>query len=463
MGTGGRPTARILVVGNEMQRTFIAAAILFVAVVLIACGRSTESGAIHVLEIDGGIGVITERYVDRAISRAEDNQAKLIVIEMDTPGGLSSSMREIVQRIEATYVPVVVYVTPVGARAASAGTFITMAAHIAVMSPNTSIGAASAINSDGSDIGGTLGKKIENDAVSFIRGIAELRGRNQDWAEEAVREAVAATQTEAVELNVVDFVANSREEILEAIEGVTIEVLPGTTVELTGLLDAPVVETKMTVWERALEVIADPNIATLLISLGFLALIFELSNPGIIFPGVVGVIAMVLGFLGLGVLPVETAGVILLGVALVLFALEIFVQSGGILGGGGVLALILGGIITFRNTPAEVQPNRILAAALVTIVVVMFVSLALGVARMRRYKPVTGTAAMVGALATARTALAPEGFVFVQGERWRAEMEEGEAEPGDRVRIISAEGFRLRVRKYDPGEDTDEPDPEQQP
>jgi len=445
-----------------MPRTFIAVCVLLAAIVLIACGRSIETGAIHVLEIDGGIGVITERYVDRAISRAEDSQAKLIIIEMDTPGGLSTSMREIVQRIEATHVPLVVYVTPTGARAASAGTFITMAAHIAVMSPNTSIGAASAINSDGSDIGGTLGKKIENDAVSFIRGIAELRGRNPDWAEEAVREAVAATQSEAVELNVVDFVANSREEILEIIEGRTIEVLPGTSVKLSGLLTAPIVETKMTVWERALSVIADPNIATLLISLGFLALVFELSNPGIIFPGVVGVIAMVLGFFGLGVLPVETAGVILLGIALVLFALEIFVQSGGILGGGGVLSLILGGIITFRNTPAEVQPNRILAGVLVTIVIVMFVSLALGVARMRKHKPVTGTAAMIGAIATARTPLTPSGFVFIRGERWRAEMEEGEAEPGDRVRIISAEGFRLRVRKDEPGDD-DGPSEEQQP
>ena len=448
-----------------MRRIVPALALILLAIAILGCGEDTEPGAIHVLEIDGGIGVITERYVDRGIGRAEANQAKLIVIEMDTPGGLSSSMREIVQRIEATHVPVVVYVTPVGARAASAGTFITMAAHIAVMSQNTSIGAASAINADGSDIDGTLGKKIENDAVSFIRGIAELRGRNADWAEEAVREAVAATQTEAVELNVVDFVANSRTEILERIEGDTIEVLPGTTVQLSGLINAPVVETKMTSWERFLDFLADPNIATLLISLGFLALIFELSNPGIIFPGVVGVIAMVLGFLGLGVLPVETAGVILLAVALVLFALELFVPSGGILAGGGIVALILGGIIAFRNTPAEVQPNRILVSALVTIVVVMFVSLAVGIARMRKYQPVTGTEALVGASATVRTALQPSGFVFVQGERWQAEMDEGEAQPGDRVRIISSEGFRLRVRKEDPEEPTNEPeaDPDEEP
>ncbi|MYH68333.1 MAG: nodulation protein NfeD, partial [Dehalococcoidia bacterium] len=188
----------------------------------VACGSDdTERDAVHLLEIDGGIGPITERYIDRGISKAEDEGAKLIVIEIDTPGGFSSSMREIVQRIEASNVPVVVYVSPYGARAASAGTFITMAAHVAVMAPNTSIGAASAVNADGSDIEGKLGKKVENDAVSFIRGIAELRGRNADWAEEAVREAVSATQTEAVELNVVDFVAGSLDEILHRIDGST--------------------------------------------------------------------------------------------------------------------------------------------------------------------------------------------------------------------------------------------------
>jgi membrane-bound serine protease (ClpP class) len=165
--------------------------------VAAACGdTAADPGAIHILEIDGGIGPITERYIDRGINKAEDDAARLIVIEMDTPGGFSSSTREIVQRIEAADVPVVVYVSPSGGRAASAGTFITMAAHVAVMAPNTSIGAASSINADGSDIDGTLGEKVENDSVSFIRGIAELRGRNADWAELAVREAVSATQTE---------------------------------------------------------------------------------------------------------------------------------------------------------------------------------------------------------------------------------------------------------------------------
>ena len=423
---------------------------LLVVGVAAACGSDdTEPGAVHLLEIDGGIGPITERYIDRGIERAEDNQGLLVVIQMDTPGGLSSSMRDIVQRIEASSVPVAVYVSPAGGRAASAGTFITMAAHVAAMAPNTSIGAAAAINADGSDIGETLAKKVENDAVAFIRGIAELRGRNADWAEDAVREAVAATQSEAVALNVVDFVANDLDELLATIDDTSLELRPGTTIELHGLTTADRVITEMTIWERFLDRLADPTLATILISLGFLAIIFELSNPGLILPGVAGVIAILLGFLALGALPVETAGLVLIAAGILFLALELFVPSGGILGGGGVLALILGAIIAFRDTPTELQPNRIVVGVLAFVLVTMFVSIAVGLARMRKMAVVTGTEALVGSMAVARTPLTPDGLVFVQGERWRAELESGSAHEGERVRIVGAEGLRLRVRKDD--------------
>lgn len=423
--------------------------LILVAVgIAAACGvDGTERGAIHLLRLDGGIGPITERYIDRGISKAEDEGAKLIVIELDTPGGFSSSMREMVQRIEASEVPVVVYVSPYGARAASAGTFITMAAHVAVMAPNTSIGAAAAINSDGSDIEGTLGKKVENDAVSFIRGIAELRGRNADWAEEAVREAVSATQTEAVELNVVDFVATSVDEIMDRIEGTTVELKPGVMVTLTGLPEAQRVSTNMTIWERFLERLANPTLATILISLGMLGLFIELSNPGAIFPGVAGVIAIAVGFLALGVLPVDTVGLVLIGAALIFLALELFVPSGGILAGGGLVALVLGAIIAFRNTPTEFQPNRIVVGVLGFLLVVVFVSMAVGLTRMRKMRSETGAEALVGRMAIARTPLTPDGMVFIQGERWRAELEAGSASEGEQVRVVSARGLSLRVRK----------------
>jgi membrane-bound serine protease (ClpP class) len=415
----------------------------------VACGSDTEDGAVHILTADGTVGPIMERYIDRGITRAENNDARLVVIQLDTPGGLSSSMRDIVQRINRSNVPVAVYVSPSGGRAASAGTFITMAGHIAAMAPNTAIGAAAAVSAGGGDLDETLAKKVEEDAVAFIRGIAELRGRNADWAEQAVREAVAVNENEAVRLEVVDFVANDLDDLLRQSEGRTLMLKPTITVEITGVAAAPRVETKMTGWERFLEIIADPNIASILIALGFLGLVFELANPGMILPGVAGVVALILGFLGFGILPVETVGLILIALALILFALEIFVPSGGILGAGGVVALILGGIIAFRDTPSEFQPSRILLIILGTFIVAMFVSLAVGIARVRKRVVATGTQAMFGRLAIARTPLSPEGYVFYQGERWQAMIEEGAAEAGDRVRIVGAEGLRLKVRKED--------------
>jgi membrane-bound serine protease (ClpP class) len=420
--------------------------LFFVTALATACSESAPDGAVHVLRSDGDVGPIMERYFDRGISRAEDSHARLVVIELDTPGGLDTSMRDIVQRIERAKVPVAVYVSPSGGRAASAGTFITMAANIAAMAPNTSIGAASAINSDGSDIGGTLGKKIENDAVAFIRGIAELRGRNADWAESAVRDAVAVNQSQAVELHVVDFVANDLDDLLRQAEGRTVSLQPGSTVQLEGLVGAPVVHTDMTAWEHFLDFIADPTLASLLITIGFFGIIFELANPGLIFPGVAGAIALVLGFIGFGVLPVDTAGLVLIALGLLLFAIELFVQS-GFLAAGGIVSLVLGAIIAFRDTPSELRPSRFLLAVIGFMIAGMVVSLALAIARVRRTSSAMGTSALIGKIAVARTALAPEGFVFIQGERWQAELERGRAQEGDRVRIVGAQGLRLRVRK----------------
>jgi membrane-bound serine protease (ClpP class) len=414
---------------------------------LLACSaESSEDGAVHVIKTDGTVGPIMERYLDRALDDAEDSNARLAVIELDTPGGLNSSMREIVQRIESADVPVAVFVWPIGGRAASAGTFITMAAHIAVMAPNTSIGAASAINSDGSDIEGDLGKKVENDAVAFIRGIALLRGRNADWAEEAVRDAAAVNQSEAVELNVVDYVANDLDDLLRQAEGRTVELRPGVTATLSGLLEAPRHETEMTGWERFLEFLADPTVASLLISIGFIGLIIELGAPGIGVPGIAGGIAIALGFLGFGVLPVDAVGLALIAVGLGLLAVEIFIP-GGIIGICGAVALVLGAIIAFRDTPADLRPPLWLVILLAAIVALSFAGLSLAVSRVKRMAAVTGTAALIGRTAVARTALSPEGYVFLQGERWRAQLDTGSAEVGDRLKVTGAEGMRLKVQK----------------
>lgn len=414
-----------------------------------ACAATDDapSGAVHILTADGSVGPVMDRYIDRGISRAEDTQAKLVVLRLDTPGGLNSSMESIVKRILDANVPVAVYVWPEGGRAASAGTFITMAGHIAAMSPNTRIGAASAVNADGSDIEGALGRKIEEDATALIRALAEERGRNADWAEAAVRDAIADHDRAALEQNVIDLRASSIEELLAAVDNTTVELRQGVSVELSGLQDAELVYTDVSFWERVLMVLANPTLASILISLGFLGLIFELSNPGIFFPGTIGAIAMILGFAGLGALPIDTAGLILIGLALVLFALELFVASGGILAVGGGIAFILGAIIAFRDTPAEFHPNRIVIGFLIVVVVGMFISLAVGLARVRRLERPSGFDALVGQATVARTPLTPQGYVFLEGERWKAEIDHGVAAEGDTLRVVGVDGFTLKVTK----------------
>lgn len=337
------------------MRRILALALIGLGLLAACSSREAPEGAVHVVRVTGVVGPIMERYIDRALDDAEAANARLVVFQLDTPGGLDSSMRKIVQRFGSASVPFAVYVSPIGARAASAGTFITMAAPIAAMAPNTSIGAAAAINADGSDIEGTLGKKIENDAVAYIRGIAELRGRNADWAEQAVREAIAADSAEAARLGVIDFVAADLDDFLRQAQGRTVTLRPGLTATLQGLADAPRVSVSMTPWERFLDFLADPTIASLLLSLGFLALVIELFSPGLGVPGVSGAIAIILGFLGFGLLPVDTAGLVLIGLGLALIAAEFFVTS-GILGAAGGVAVVLGAIIAFRDTPADFRP-----------------------------------------------------------------------------------------------------------
>ena len=401
------------------------------------------------MKIDGAIGPMTERFVERVFNKAELDQASLIVIELDTPGGVSSSTRQIVQRFYQSSVPIAVYVSPAGGRAASAGTFLTIAAHIAAMAPNTSIGAAAAVNTDGSDIESTLASKVENDSVSFIRGAAELRGRNADWAELAVREAVSITQDEALELNVIDFVSVSIDELLEQNNDRELLVKPGITTVLKNISEAPRVYIEQTQWEKILELISNPTLATILLSLGFLALVFELSNPGLFLPGVAGVIAIVVGFLSLGTLPVDTAGLALIGAALVFLLLEILVTSGGILGAGGIVSLVLGIIITFRETPTDLQPNKIVAFLLIFILATLFISIAIGLARSRKRISPIGSNALIGRIAEVRTPLEPNGMIFLEGELWRAEIINGSASEGEQVSILEAQGLKLKVKKME--------------
>lgn len=417
-----------------------------------ACGQGPDAppGSVHVLRATGTVGPIMSRYIDRGLDHAEATRATAVVIELDTPGGLSSSMDEIVKRILAARVPVIVYVWPPGGRAASAGTFITMAAHVAAMAPGTSIGAATPVQIGGGETDETLRDKATNDAAARIRDIAVARGRNADWAEAAVRQAASAGAEEALRLNVIEYVAPSLTSLLQQVNGRQVSLADGSTVTLR-TLEAQVVRNGLSPAERFLNVIGDPNIALLLISLGTLALLFELVNPGAIFPGVFGLIALIFGFFSLSVIPFNWAGLALVVAALALFVLEVFVTSHGILAAGGITSLVLGALLLTTGNPDFAGPglevNRWLISGLAAGLGVFFTFVAINVVRARRLPVTIGPESIVGRRAVVRSPLNPRGFVLLNGEYWQAESEEGEIQPGEVVVVTQRQGLHLKVRR----------------
>jgi membrane-bound serine protease (ClpP class) len=425
--------------------------LLFVGVLLVALGLAgcagsiDERNAVHVATLDGTIGPVTADYVKRAIGDAEDSDAVAIVLRLDTPGGLLDSTRDIVRRINSSQVPVMVYVWPPGGRAASAGTFITMAGHVAAMAPSTNIGAASPVGGSGEDIEGTLGKKVTEDAAAFARTTAEKRGRNVDWADKAVREAVSATESEALELDVIDFVASDLRDLLSRAEGRTVQ-LPQGEVTLR-VQDAPIVENDMSLVERFLLILSDPNIAFILLSLGMLGLTFEIIYPGGIFPGVFGAIALILAFFSLGTLPTNWAGVALIILAFVLFFAELLVAGFGVLGAGAVISLILGGLLLTSTNDPEFQVSRWLIYGLAAVIGVFFLMVVSAILRSRRLPAVTGTQALIGRTGVVRSPLEPEGQVFLEGERWTATAEDGPIREGENVIVTGVHGLRLEVKR----------------
>jgi membrane-bound serine protease (ClpP class) len=428
------------------------AAALAVAGIGVACTRSVdERDAVHVATFDQQVNPVTARYVDRVIDEAERTNAKAVVIELDTPGGLVTSMEDIVQRIQSSRVPVIVWVGPAGAKAASAGTFITMSAHVAAMAPSTRIGAAHPVSATGGDIDGDLGDKIENDAAAFARSIATERGRNVEWAEDAVRDSVSATAEEAVELDVVDYVARDLDDVLRQAEGRTVS-LQGSTAVLSGVADAPRASNDLTFFERVLLILSDPNIAFLLLSIGGLGLVLELFNPGTFIAGTVGIIALILGLFALGTLPVNWAGVALIMLAFALFAGEFFTAGFGVLGIGGVIALAAGGLILTSSSDPEFQVNRWLVFGTAAVCGGLLVSLIAAIIKTRRMSAPFGTLAMVGNTAVVRSDLEPEGVVFVEGARWKAIADDADAPiaRGEAVTITGVKGLTLYVARKAP-------------
>ncbi len=418
--------------------------VLLVALVLSAAPAGAGP-PVSLVEIDGVISPVTVRIIGSAVDRAQAERAQALIIQLDTPGGLERSMRSIVQKLLSAEVPVVVYVAPTGARAASAGVFITMAAHIAAMAPATNIGAAHPVAVGGGQIDKEMSKKIENDAAAFARTIATERGRNADWAEKAVRVSVSATEREAVKLKVVDLIAENLSDLLTKIDGRSVKVRKETVTLTTK--DAPVTKVKIGWRDRFLNVITDPNIAYILMMLGMLGLFFELSNPGAILPGVIGGISLILAFFAFQSLPINYAGLLLILFGIVLLIAEIKVVSHGILTIGGTISMILGSLMLFDAPEVGLRISWwVIVPTVATTTGIFAFAVGAGVRALYR-KPTTGSAGLAGQVGVARSALAPAGDVFVSGELWRAVAEGEPVAEGEQVTITEVEGLTLKVRK----------------
>ena len=399
---------------------------------------------VDVLTLEGAIQPIAAEVIDGAIDRAEKAKREALVIRLDTPGGLDTSMRDIIKRILISEVPVVVYVAPSGSRAASAGTFIAMAAHVAAMAPGTSIGAATPVNVGGGDVSKDMASKVKNDAVSYIRSLAKQRGRNPDWAEKAVLEGSSLGAEDAVEQKVVDLIAGSLPELLEKIDGRTVTVAGIARTLQTK--DAVTIDVEPTWRQKLLGRIIDPNVAYILFILGFYGLLFELSSPGAILPGVVGGICLLLAFLAFQALPVNLTGLFLVVFAMVLFAVEVKVQSHGILALGGVISLLLGSLILLGGDTGAARISLSVIATVTLATVAFFLFVVSAAVKAQRRKPETGEQGLLGEQGTALTDLGLKGQVFVHGEYWAAESDEPITQ-GTRIIVDRVEGLILKVRK----------------
>ena len=410
-----------------------------------------QAPSVLLIKVDGVINGVTKRFISRAIDKAVDEDATLVVIELDTPGGLLSSTREIVEELLEAPLPVAVYVSPRGARAGSAGTFITAAGHFAVMAPGTNIGAATPISGTGEDLGETLASKVENDAAALIRSIAQVRGRNEDKLEETVRMASSFSAKEAVELNVVDFIADDLDDLLSQLNGRAVETVAGTSTLDTR--DLTVRRLNKNLLENFLGFISDPNVSFILFSIGGLGIVIELFNPGLIAPGVVGVIALLLAFLAFGNLPVSWAGVAFILVAFALVALEVIVAGFGILGIGAIVSFIVGGLILFGGTSPTMPSESVsrwlvagiagaLALALLFVVRVIYQSRRAGEQPLRP--------SLVGMSGTVTGELAPRGVIRVGSETWTAVSEDGNViSVGQPVIVSKVVGLILTVSRQD--------------
>ncbi len=419
--------------------------VAFLCPFLIAAQALADSGRVHVIKVEGDVNPVLARFIMRQIDKAERERAECLVIKLDTPGGLVLSTQDIVKRILAADVPVVVYVWPSGGGAVSAGVFITMAAHVAIMAPGTNIGAAHPVGLSPEDTSRTMAEKTTNWAAAWMRSIAEKRGRNADWAEKAVRESASITEEEALKNKVVDYVCSSLQQVLETLDGKEVEVASGRKVMHTK--DASIHEYHMDWRSLILYKISNPTIAYILLVLGIYGIFFELSNPGSVLPGVVGGIFLILAFFALQQLPVRAAGLLLILFALVLFILEVKVTSYGVLTIGGIVAMLLGSLMLFQETsmPSMRIDWRVALAAAITTGVFFFFAMGMAL-KAKMSKPTTGKEGLIGEKGVVITDLAPEGQVKLHGEIWTAYSDEP-ISAGQRIRVVAVDGMSLKVEK----------------
>jgi membrane-bound serine protease (ClpP class) len=426
-----------------MKPKYLVALLVPLCVLFIFDTARAAKDDIYIIEVADAISPGIAEFIKNSIAKAEAEQAACIIIELDTPGGLAESMRLIVQDILGSKVPVVVYVSPPGARAASAGVMITMAADIAAMAPGTNIGAAHPVGAGGKDISGKMSEKVINDMVAHAKSVAEERGRNKEWVEQAIRESVSVTETEALKENIIDFVAKDIDDLIRQLKGRKIKDKGVLTLD-----KAEKVVVKPSMRTKILKTISNPNIAYILLMIGFAGLYFELSHPGAIFPGVIGGIALVLAFFALQTLPVNYAGILLIILAIIFFIMEMKISSYGLLSVAGIVSLLLGSLMMFKDTSPDMRLSLKVLLPTIILISSFFVFVAGLVFRAQMSKPRTGTKGLVGEIGIVKKALTPEGKVFVHGELWNAKAAKA-IDEDTKVRVVNVVNLMLEVEPLD--------------
>ncbi|MBT5793536.1 MAG: nodulation protein NfeD [Deltaproteobacteria bacterium] len=401
---------------------------------------------IVVVKIFGAINPAVAEFVSQEIHQANKEQQALIVLNMDTPGGLDTSMRQIIKKIQSSHVPVASYVSPSGSRAASAGTFITIASHIAAMAPGTNIGAAHPVNMMGGNNQqeSTMDKKVVNDAAAYIRSLAELRNRNSHWAELAVVKSVSISAEEAKRLNVIDLIAGNVKALILAIDGREIQTTSGPMTLKTGRLE--IVYHEMSPRLKMLDIISNPNVAYVLMMIGVVGLYFEMSNPGLVFPGVIGAVSMVLALYAMQTLPIDYAGLLLVLLGALFFIAEIGVMSYGLLSLAGVVSIFLGSTMLIDSDDPAMQISQSILYPTLGLTIVFSIGIIVFATQTRNLKKQGGAEGMLGETGIVKENLNPHGRVLVHGELWDAECE-GEIMEGEHVIVESVEGLKVRVKK----------------